>query len=35
VVAELERARAAYREAVAPETVYDDQGFRLFAPAPL
>jgi formylglycine-generating enzyme required for sulfatase activity len=28
-------ARAAYREAVAPETVYDDQGFRLVAAVPL
>jgi formylglycine-generating enzyme required for sulfatase activity len=31
----LNAARAAYREAVGPETVYDDQGFRLIASAPL
>lgn len=30
----INAARAAYREAVAPETLYDDQGFRLFASAP-
>jgi formylglycine-generating enzyme required for sulfatase activity len=31
----LNAARAAYREAVSPETVYDDQGFRLVVSAPL